>query len=161
MASEYTAAGLALSEEARAAIAQHGEATYPNECVGLLLGTIDAGGKRVAAAYPVENRWQGQVELAETDDPTSQRDRFYLDPRDYLRADRAARAEGLDVIGCYHSHPEWVARPSDRDRTGAQGVGGGPYFSFIIVSVQSGRAVDLQSWLLTADGTQFEPEPII
>ena len=49
----------------------------------------------------------------------------------------------------------------DRDRTGAQGVGGGPYFSFIIVGVQSGRAVDLQSWLLSADGTQFEPEPII
>jgi proteasome lid subunit RPN8/RPN11 len=151
---------LSLSHAARQAIVRHGEQSYPDECVGLLLGSVDGEHKRVAAAFPVENRWFGQVTLSASDDPTSQRDRFYLDPRDYLRADRAARAQGLDVIGCYHSHPDAAARPSERDRTGAQGVGGGPFFSFIIVSVRSGRAAELASRLLASDGSHFEAEAL-
>lgn len=149
-----------LSDEARQTIAQHAEATYPNECVGLVLGTINGDTKTAQVAYPVENRWQGQVTLAETDDATSQRDRFYLDPRDYMRADRAARAQGLDVIGCYHSHPDYPATPSERDRVGSQGVGGGTSFSFLIQSVPAGQAGDLASWLLNEDGSRFEPEQI-
>jgi proteasome lid subunit RPN8/RPN11 len=151
---------LILSAKARQAIAAHAEQTYPNECVGLLIGTLDGDQKQVLSAYPVPNRWEGQVTLAETDNPASQRDRFYLDPRDYLRADRAARAEGLDIVGCYHSHPDWPAEPSERDLAGAEGVGGGTGFSFIIQSVRSGQASDLRSWLLADDGSRFEAEPL-
>jgi proteasome lid subunit RPN8/RPN11 len=151
---------ITLTNAARRQIAQHAEADYPNECVGLLLGEVDGASKRVAEALAVPNRWEGQVALADTDDPQSRRDRFYLDPRDYLRADRAARARGLDVVGCYHSHPDWVAEPSERDRVGAQGVGGGPSFSFIIQSVRGGAAAELASWLLSEDGGRFEPEEI-
>jgi proteasome lid subunit RPN8/RPN11 len=151
---------LRLSAAARQAIAAHAEQTYPDECVGLLIGLIDGDQKQVRSAYAVPNRWEGQVTLAETDNPTSQRDRFYLDPRDYLRADRAARAEGLDILGCYHSHPDWPAEPSERDRAGAEGIGGGTGFSFMIQSVRSGQASDLQSWLLVDDGSRFEAEPL-
>jgi proteasome lid subunit RPN8/RPN11 len=151
---------LLLSADARRAIAAHAEQTYPDECVGLLIGTIEGDEKRVRSAFAVPNRWEGQVTLAATDNPTSQRDRFYLDPRDYLRADRAARAEGLDIVGCYHSHPDWPAEPSERDRAGAEGVGGGTGFSFIIQSVRSGQASDLLSWLLAEDGSRFEAEPL-
>jgi proteasome lid subunit RPN8/RPN11 len=88
------------------------------------------------------------------------RDRFYLDPRDYLRADREARAQGLDIIGCYHSHPDWPAEPSERDRVGAQGVGSGLQFAFAIQSVRDGKAAELRSWLLVDEGVRFIEESI-
>lgn len=150
-----------LTPEAARAIAAHAESTYPDECVGLLLGQIEGLLKIVVEAYPAENSWQGQVTLAETDNAESRRDRFYLDPRDYLRADRAARAQGLDVVGCYHSHPDHVAQPSGRDLVGAQGVGGGSNFAFVIQSVRDGTAAEVTSWLLVEDGTRFEEEELV
>lgn len=152
-------AKLRVCAEAAAAIAAHAEATYPDECVGLLLGTLDGAAKHVAAAYPVENRWAGQMQLAPSDDPTSRRDRFYLDPRDYLRADREAQARGLDVVGCYHSHPDYPATPSERDRVGAQAIGG-TSFSFAIQSVRAGRAAEIASWLLVDAGARFVQEEL-
>jgi proteasome lid subunit RPN8/RPN11 len=151
---------ITLTQETISAIRAHAEAEYPNECVGLILGQLTEDAKHASSAYPVPNRWEGQVELAATDDPHSRRDRFYLDPRDYLKADRAAREQGLDIIGCYHSHPDWPATPSERDRIGAQGVGGGTGFSFLIQSVIQGQASELHSWLLAAGGESFLPEEI-
>lgn len=148
-----------FSQEARDAIAAHAEATYPDECVGLLLGQLDGADKRVVAAFSVENRWAGQMTLSETDNPDSRRDRFYLDPRDYLRADRAAVAQGLDVVGCYHSHPDHPAIPSERDRVGARAISG-PSFSFVIQSVRNGQAAELASWLLIEAGTRFVAEEL-
>lgn len=149
-----------LLPAAARAIADHAQATYPDECVGLLLGTLAGEHKRVVSVYPVENRWDGQVSLGANDNPDSRRDRFYLDPRDYLRADRTAQAQGLDLVGCYHSHPDHPAEPSERDRVGAQGVGGGPSFAFVIQSVYAGRATECASWILCADGSAFSAEPL-
>jgi proteasome lid subunit RPN8/RPN11 len=151
---------MTVTTDAAQAIAAHAESTYPDECVGLLLGKLDGAQRAVTAVYPVENRWQGQVKLAESDNPESRRDRFYLDPRDYLRADREAQAQGLDIVGCYHSHPDHVAEPSERDRVGAQGVGG-IGFSFAIQSVRAGVAAELRSWLLREDGERFEEEDLV
>lgn len=151
---------LTITREAAEEIRSHAQASYPNECVGLLLGTVDGAGKRGVRAHPVENTWTEDVALTDAEHEHSLRDRFYLDPRDYLRADRAARAAGLDIIGCYHSHPDDQARPSERDRVGAQGVGGGTSFSFLIQSVSLGIAADLTSWLLVDDGARFEQEEI-
>jgi proteasome lid subunit RPN8/RPN11 len=77
-----------------------------------------------------------------------------------LRADRAARASGLDIVGCYHSHPDHPAQPSERDRVGAQGIGGGTSFSFLIQSVRAGRAAELTAWLLSEGGEQFIGEEL-
>jgi len=69
-----------------------------------------------------------------------------------LRAEQAARAMKLDVIGFYHSHPDHPAAPSDYDREHAL-----PLYSYVIVSVLRGKAEDLTSWELTANRV-FEPE---
>ena len=151
---------ITLTPEARAAIAAHAESTYPDECVGLLLGRLEGRNKTVVTIHQVENRWEGQVSLAETDNAQSRRDRFYLDPRDYLKADRAAQAQGLDIVGCYHSHPDSPAVPSERDRVGSQGVGGGTSFSFLIQSVGADGAAGLASWLLAEDGSRFIAEEL-
>lgn len=151
---------ITLSDTARREIEQHAEEAYPHECVGLLIGRLQGSTKQVEAIYRAQNTWSAEVGLTDAEHEHSLRDRFYLDPRDYLRADRAARAEGLDIVGCYHSHPDWPAEPSERDRAGAEGVGGGTGFSFIIQSVRSGQASDLLSWLLAEDGSRFEAEPL-
>lgn len=149
-----------LSDEARQAIRRHAEETYPHECVGLLVGRVRDGEKIVAEAFAARNTWSAEVKLTEDERAHSLRDRFYLDPREYLRADRDARARGLDVVGCYHSHPDHPALPSERDRVGAQGVGGGTGFSFLIQSVRGGHADELTAWLLVDDGERFIAEEL-
>jgi proteasome lid subunit RPN8/RPN11 len=83
------------------------------------------------------------------------RRRFLVRPTDYRDAERAAAAEGLDLLGFYHSHPDHPARPSQYDLDHAW-----PSFSYVIVSVMSGEPVDLRSWKLKGDRSAFDEEPI-
>src|ERR1039458_7970236 len=62
--------------------------TYPNECCGAMLGSIDATGKTVCAALPLENAFDG-VQVA----------RYELRPQDLLAADKAAHQRHMDLIG--------------------------------------------------------------
>lgn len=151
---------ITLSEQARHELEQHAEEAYPHECVGLLIGRLQGGHKQVEAIYRAQNTWSAEVGLTNAEHEHSLRDRFYLDPRDYMKADRAATAQGLDIVGCYHSHPDHPALPSERDRVGAQGVGGGSSFAFLIQSVRGGQAAELTSWLLSADGERFVTEEL-
>jgi proteasome lid subunit RPN8/RPN11 len=151
---------IVLSENARRALERHAEESYPNECVGLLIGRLNGEHKSVAEIFAAQNTWSADVGLTDAEHEHSLRDRFYLDPRDYLRADRAARASGLDIVGCYHSHPDHPAQPSERDRVGAQGIGGGSGFSFLIQSVRAGRAAELTAWLLAEGGDRFITEEL-
>lgn len=149
-----------LTPAAREIIARQAETAYPHECVGLLIGRLEGERKIVEDIYAAQNTWSADIALTATDHEHSLRDRFYLDPRDYLRADRAAQQQGLDIIGCYHSHPDHPAIPSERDLLGAQGVGGGPSFSFLILSVRSGQAAELTAWLLNTNAERFIAEEV-
>jgi len=149
-----------VSARADEGIRSEGAAAYPHECCGLLLGTDDGDVKYVVEIWPVANEWTAEIGLTEAEDAHSLRDRFYIPPKAYMQADRAARSRELDIIGCYHSHPDSPAQPSERDRIGASGVGGGPHFSFLIVNVMDGIPGALTSSLLSADGSTWEPERI-
>jgi proteasome lid subunit RPN8/RPN11 len=151
---------ITLSENARQGIIRHAEESYPHECVGLLIGRLEGDHKIVEDVLPAQNSWNADIGLTDAEHEHSLRDRFSLDPREYLRADRAARARGLDIVGCYHSHPDHPAIPSERDRIGAQGVGAGTLFSFLIQSVRTGQAAELTAWLLADDGERFVAEEL-
>lgn len=43
-------------------------------------------------------------------------ERFEVDPADQLLAEELAGADGLEVIGAWHSHPRGSASPSSRDQ---------------------------------------------
>ena len=92
----------ALAEQIR----REAEIAIPRECCGLLEGLRDGDRFLVTALHPARN-------LA------IDADRFDLDPRDHLAASKAARAQGRQIIGCYHSHPRGAAHPSERDAQGA------------------------------------------
>lgn len=74
------------------------------EICGLLLGR----GAEVEGIQPCRNV---------ADDP---RDSFEIDPAALIAAHRSARNGGPGPIGHYHSHPNGIATPSDRDAAAAE-----------------------------------------
>ena len=142
------------------AIQAQGRASYPDECCGLLIGRIEDERRVAVSAWPVTNAWTSDVPLTEDETAHSQRDRFYIPPQEYLRAQRAALGQELDLVGCYHTHPDDRAWPSERDRIGAAGVGGGPYFSFVVLSILHGTPADVASALLSVDQQDWEREEL-
>ena len=126
-------------------IRNHGQATYPNECCGLLLGTWSDNQKKVTRLRPVEN--------IRDDSP---RNRYLIDPAALLAGEKEAQEAGLDVVGIYHSHPDHPARPSEFDRENAF-----PFYSYIIVKVAEGVSGDLTSWTLREDRSIFDQEEIL
>ncbi len=138
---------IAVGTQQLAAIIAHGEKDYPSECCGLLIGRTEPDGqKTVAEIFPIEN-----ASPAET-----KHDRSLITPKDLMRSEKYARSKQLDVIGNYHSHPDWPAEPSRFDLDHAW-----PTWSYIIVSVREGKGCDLLSWELEPDRSRFNAEEII
>ncbi len=129
------------------AIRAHGAEAYPDEGCGFLLGVVtEAGAHRVTATHRTTNRA-----------PETRRARRYaITADDYRAADAAARDQGLDVVGVYHSHPDHPARPSATDLDEATFPG----YTYVIVSVRDGTPTDLTAWTLAPDRTRFTPEPV-
>ncbi len=141
-------------------IRQHGARDYPNECCGLLLGHADNGQKQVVEAVPLRNLRTDPAaaqKLLPLESPgrESERNRFLIDPLDQIRAEKTARARGMDVVGYYHSHPDHPARPSNYDRDHAW-----PWYSYLILSVAKGEPADLTSWVLAENRERIDPEPV-
>src|SRR4051794_9019738 len=135
-----------LTKKVRREIAGHGERGYPNEVCGLLVGKDEDGRRTISALVPVENSFE----------PDERFHRYLIAPQDMLRAERLARQGGLDVLGVYHSHPNAPARPSLYDRDHAAWT----TWSYLIVSVQNGRAADMRSWKLREDRSAFDEEEL-
>jgi proteasome lid subunit RPN8/RPN11 len=103
---------------------------YPIETCGLLIGSKGDAGVEVLDVVSARNL---NVERAH--------DRFDLDPRDFLAADEKARSQGLELVGCWHSHPDHPARPSETDRQFAWAG-----WSYIIASVTREGVQELRSF---------------
>ncbi|HEX9940778.1 MAG TPA: M67 family metallopeptidase [Thermoanaerobaculia bacterium] len=125
-------------------ISRHGEASYPEECCGFLIGHSSGEATVVERVLPVENERQD-----------SRHNRYVIHPETVLAAHKEARALGRDVVGYYHSHPDHPARPSEFDREHAW-----PGLSYVIVAVEGGRAAEARSWRLSDDRERFEEEAI-
>jgi proteasome lid subunit RPN8/RPN11 len=136
---------LTLSDELLKAIHAHGEATYPNEGAGFLLGQMAGEAKTVTATLPLTNKWES----------ADQYHRFQLSSQDWMEAEAECDRRGLDLVGCFHSHPDHPAVPSEFDRDHAL-----PWFTYIITSVQKGKAVVSRAWLLAEDRSRFAEEEI-
>jgi proteasome lid subunit RPN8/RPN11 len=137
---------IAISAQWENIIRREGENSYPNECCGILLGRVgDDGSRMVEDLVPIENAWE----------TGEQYHRFRIEPEDMMQAEREARRRGVDVLGFYHSHPDHPAKPSDFDREQAL-----PFYSYIIVAVEKGRAGDFASWELKTDRSEFQGEAI-
>ncbi len=136
---------ITLDEQHLTEMRRHGERDYPFECCGLMLGRFETSGKSVVETYPISNAREEEAK----------RNRFLIRPDELMRGEKYARAKGLDVVGFYHSHPDDRAVPSKYDLEHAW-----PTYSYVVVSVEKGQAVDLRSWEMEADRSQFNEEGI-
>lgn len=136
---------LKLTQALLAEIQAHGGASYPDEGAGFLLGRVE-GDDRIGLRIHTAPNVREQAARAR---------RYLLEPQEMLKAERAAAAAGLDVIGVFHSHPDHPSQPSEFDREWAL-----PWFSYLITKVEKGAAVETRSWRLTDDRSQFNEEII-
>ncbi len=137
---------LYLSQDILGQIHINGAAAYPEEGAGLLLGRADGDRREVVSILALSNARED----------AARHNRYLITPQDMLRGEQAADRLGLDVIGIFHSHPDHPNRPSEFDREWAL-----PWFSYVITSVQSGRAVESRCWQLSEDRSEFKEEEII
>ena len=131
------------------ALRAHGEETYPNECCGVLLGKNIVG----------EGNYVQQIVRAGNTRTDSAHNRYNIAPQELVKIQRQARSLGLDIVGFYHSHPDHPAQWSKTDFAEAHWLG----CSYIITSVEQGKAVTTNSFLLLGTGEddkKFEDEAI-
>ena len=124
-------------------IKSHAIDTFPNECCGFFFGSTDDA-ITLSEVQSVKNSKTGD-----------QSRRFEIDPIDYMKAERYALENDLELLGIYHSHPNHPAIPSEHDLKQAF-----PDLSYIIISIKDGEFDDIRSWRLNED-KQFEEENII
>jgi proteasome lid subunit RPN8/RPN11 len=114
----------------------HAQAELPNECCGLLAGTIvgdeaETPTGRVTKVHPLVN------ELASP--------REYLsEPRSMLEAERDMRLLKLTVLAVYHSHPTTHPIPSRKDCERNYS----PRVVNVIISLMK-EEVEARAWWLT------------
>ena len=109
--------GLVLVATSRAEVAAHCLRELPLEGCGLLVG--DRATASVSRVVPTANA-AGSSRL------------YSVDSRDFLRADRAAEADGLEIIGVFHSHTHTDPYPSPTDVSQAPD----PSWHYVIVSLR-------------------------
>lgn len=136
---------LQIGKDILAQIFAHGESSYPDEGAGFLLGYDDGEQRTVAQIFTTENAREDEA----------RHNRYLVTPQEYLQAEIAAELMGLSLIGVFHSHPDHPNEPSEFDREWAQ-----PFFSYIITSVNGGKAIGSRSWRLAEDRSKFEEEEI-
>ena len=130
------------------AMRAHGEETYPHECCGILLGRTGPDGNVIERTVRAGNT---RIDSAHN--------RYHIAPEELFRAQREARADELDIVGFYHSHPDHPAQWSTTDFAEAHWLG----CSYIITRVAQGKSEDTNAFHLTGtseEDKRFEDEPI-
>jgi proteasome lid subunit RPN8/RPN11 len=108
----------------------HAKEIYPAECCGFLLGSFDDGGH----VHQVRRATNQNIE---------RNDRFIISAEEFGEVQLAADETGLDIIGIYHSHPDWPAIPSQTDMDNAWDE-----VYYLITSVHEGMPLNTQIWRL-------------
>jgi proteasome lid subunit RPN8/RPN11 len=126
-------AALLLPQPLRDQIEREACAAVPRECCGLIEGVREGDVARAVALHPMRN-------LA------SEADSFEIDPAGHCRLQRSLRGTGRAIVGCYHSHPDGRAVPSDRD------LAGDGDFIWLIAAADAWGLRDLAAHLPHRDG---------
>ena len=113
----------------------HAKNVYPQEACGFLLG------KDGLATYFM------QIENMDHSTVT-----YTMDPRQQLRAFKRISADGLDLLGIFHSHVASAPEPSQTDRQMAFY----PEVSYLIVSLANMEKPELKSFRIVANQVTAE-----
>lgn len=114
-------------------IVEHAKKNLPEEACGLLGGTKNGDEKTVEKVYLLTNI-----------DHTNEH--FSMDPKEQLAAVKDMRANGLELLGNWHSHPESPSRPSEEDKRLAYD----PTVNYLILSLMDAEPV-LRAFVIDKD----------
>ena len=92
-----------LKREQFEEIVEHAEKNLPNEDCGLLAGTISDEIRTVEKIYFLKNIDESP-------------EHFSMDTNEQFATVKDIRANGLKLLGNFHSHPSSPARPSEEDK---------------------------------------------
>ena len=84
-------------------ILAHCKEGLPNESCGLIGGTKNGDKKEVKKVYLLTNIDHSN-------------EHFSMNPKEQFAAIKDMRANGLELLGNFHSHPESPSRPSEEDK---------------------------------------------
>ena len=132
---------LHLRESAHAAMVGHAYDGLPDEACGLLVGTL---------APPSIVRFHPSANLAQSSKV------YTVDPAEHLRADRAAEADGMEIVGVMHSHTHTDAYPSPTDVAQAPDPG----WHYVIVSLRDAAPV-VRSFRIEDESITEEPISLV
>ncbi|HXQ75967.1 MAG TPA: M67 family metallopeptidase [Acidimicrobiales bacterium] len=130
---------LRLPAQVYTEIVGHCLSGLPDEACGLLGGDPATGA--VARCYPTRNL-AASAKLYE------------VDPGQHLRADRDAEANGMAIIGVFHSHTHTDAYPSPTDVAQAPDPG----WHYVLVSLRDSHPM-VRSYRII--GGRIDEEPVI
>jgi len=125
---------------------EHAEQRYPEECAGLLLGSVERDRRMATSIRLLEN----------SSVPETRRRRYLIPAAEMLRAEQEAEAAGIEILGVFHSHPDHPAAPSEFDREHAL-----PWYVYLIIRVQAGNAMESRAWKLNEDRLQMSELPLM
>ena len=123
-------------------IKQIAQKTYPHECCGVMVGSVENGVKTVTQLIPAENQ--------RTDSPAN---RYLITPDLLNELEKKLKGTDRAIVGFFYSHPDVPARPSAYDQDQAW-----PWYSYVIVSVNRGQAGEIHNWKLRDDRSAFDAE---
>ncbi len=126
---------LRVSRKLTDAIIDHAYEGYPLEVCGIL------GGKHGVVTTLVRMT---------NSDPS--RAHFIMDPKEQFAVMKKMRAEGLEMLAVYHSHPNGPSRPSSEDIR----LAFSPDISYVIVSLKKLDNPVLKSYRITTDHADLE-----
>jgi proteasome lid subunit RPN8/RPN11 len=128
-----------LSAAAESRLRELGEAAYPNEGCGVMIGRADA------TPVAIESVTSGRNLVTDRS-----HDRYLLDPGDIVSAERSAREQGMDIVGFWHTHPDHPAWPSQFDADHAW-----TDYVYVICRVAAGVCEQINAFSLPEMGEPF------
>jgi [CysO sulfur-carrier protein]-S-L-cysteine hydrolase len=137
----FTPTGLAADGGVLIVLGRLLAAADPEEGCALLLGEAGSSLWQIRWLWPCCNVWPRPEERSE---------RFAIDPREQLVAQRWARQRGWQVLGVAHSHPTSAAVPSGTDCRLCLPP------ALMVIQGQEG---DLRAWWLEDGGRHPRPLP--
>lgn len=134
--------GIGLTHAMVDEIYTHALACDPEESCGLLAGLVDSDVIRVERVICMTNAEPGDKSV-----------RYLLDAGEQFRAMRSAEADGLEIIGTFHSHVQSPAIPSETDLA----LAAYPEWAWLIVSL-GGSEPELKAYSI--DGGSYREIPV-
>ena len=135
---------LYLKKEDYEKMLKHCREGLPNEACGLIGGVVEGDKRTIKKVYLLTNIDQSN-------------EHFSMDPKEQFAAVKDMRANGYQLLGNFHSHPESPSRPSEEDKR----LAFDPKINYLILSLMDMENPVLNAFVIDAEKNVSKEELVI